>query len=386
MALLDNELGESYRQAWDQQLRSGKALAETRRIGLGDRVESALSAVGITKDRVERWLGKKCGCAERKKKLNQLGTWAESVARSGAEAARSTINNLLGRTPDMTPTPTEPALQPSPGPLLTIGFAAFQGYDWALATLQNLRLNHDLADCELLVVDNDGDKDLKAFCDAKGVRCVLATEIRGTAYPRERLFREAKGRFVLCMDAHVLPFAGTIARLKDYLRANADTKDLLSGPVETGNDYFETHFQDLWGGGMWGVWGSDPRAKGKEPFEIWAMGLGLFCMRREAWPGFNAAFRGFGAEEVYIHEKARRFGGKCLCLPWLKWWHFFRPPGYRVPYRLATEDKFRNYLIGHRELELDIAPVVKHFATLGMSPARMDAILEEIHEPARAAG
>ncbi len=43
------------------------------RPGLGDRVASALSAVGITKERVEAVLGGPCGCDQRQEALNDLG-------------------------------------------------------------------------------------------------------------------------------------------------------------------------------------------------------------------------------------------------------------------------------------------------------------------------
>jgi len=46
---------------------------------LGDAVERALTAVGITSERVTKFLGQECGCAERKKKLNDLGAWAARV-------------------------------------------------------------------------------------------------------------------------------------------------------------------------------------------------------------------------------------------------------------------------------------------------------------------
>lgn len=48
---------------------------------LGDAVERALAAVGITQTRVQKWLGV-CGCEERKQKLNRLGRWARSKLRS----------------------------------------------------------------------------------------------------------------------------------------------------------------------------------------------------------------------------------------------------------------------------------------------------------------
>ena len=44
-----------------------------KRAGLGDYVAKGLSAIGITKERVSKVLGKPCGCAKRQKKLNELG-------------------------------------------------------------------------------------------------------------------------------------------------------------------------------------------------------------------------------------------------------------------------------------------------------------------------
>jgi hypothetical protein len=116
---------------------------------------------------------------------------------------------------------------------------------------------------------------------------------------------------------------------------------------------------------MWGVWGADPRGQDpeSEPFEVQMQGMGLFSCRKSAWPGFNPNFRGFGGEEGYIHEKFRRSGRRCLCLPWLRWIHRFgRPRG--VPYPVTVEAKFRNYLIGHAELGLDLVPVLEHFSPL----------------------
>ncbi len=268
--------------------------------------------------------------------------------------------------------------------LLTIGMASFRDVGWLTATLQALRIYHDLEDCELLVADNAGDPNTKKFCENAGAaRYLLANEVQGTAYPRQRLFEEARGRWVLCIDSHVFLFPGALARLKAYLRANPDSRDLLSGPLRYDPlHYGPTQFKDSWGAGMWGQWDTDPRGDDSDgpPFEIWAMGLGLFCCRKAAWPGFNPAFRGFGGEEVYIHEKVRRAGGRCLCLPWLKWWHYFRPEGERPPYRLDTADKFRNYLIGHKELGIDPTKAIQHFISIGLSLKVMQAIVQEVYD------
>ena len=62
---------------------------------LGDSIEAALSAVGITSDRVEKWLGAPCNCEERKQKLNRLGLWARRVLRGKTQAAREYIEGVL---------------------------------------------------------------------------------------------------------------------------------------------------------------------------------------------------------------------------------------------------------------------------------------------------
>ena len=63
-------------------------------------------------------------------------------------------------------------------------------------------------------------------------------------------------------------------------------------------------------------------------------------------------FKGFGGEEGYIHEKFRRSGGKCICLPQLGWNHRFnRPAG--VPYPNILEERIWNYFIGWLEILKD---------------------------------
>lgn len=60
---------------------------------MGDAVESVLKSVGITEERVEKWLGKKCGCKQRKERLNLLSQWAtqwlgRTTSNTAPEAAR----------------------------------------------------------------------------------------------------------------------------------------------------------------------------------------------------------------------------------------------------------------------------------------------------------
>jgi hypothetical protein len=67
-------------------------------MGLGDKVEQALKTVGITEERVSRWLGRPCGCRGRKEKLNKLGNWMARVLGGGAtpEEGRKELAEMTG--------------------------------------------------------------------------------------------------------------------------------------------------------------------------------------------------------------------------------------------------------------------------------------------------
>lgn len=46
---------------------------ETPVPGLGDRIAAALTALGITEERVSRLLGRPCGCSRRRRRMNEWG-------------------------------------------------------------------------------------------------------------------------------------------------------------------------------------------------------------------------------------------------------------------------------------------------------------------------
>ncbi len=255
---------------------------------------------------------------------------------------------------------------------LTIGMATYDDYDGVYFSVQAIRMYHPevLDDTEILVIDNNPEgpcaealKGLEKWI--KHYRYVPNQHINGTAV-RDYVFREANADYVMCIDSHVFIEAGAIAKLIRYLDANPACNDLLQGPLYRDDiGATQTHFKPEWRDGMYGVWGTDERAKDPEgePFEIPMQGLALFACRKSAWPGFNPAFRGFGGEEGYIHEKFRAAGNRALCLPFLRWLHrFARPMG--VPYKLNWEDRIHNYLVGFIEMGLDTEPVEKHFTEL----------------------
>jgi len=277
------------------------------------------------------------------------------------------------------PTPRKPPRK------LTIGMATYDDYDGVYFTLQSLRLYHPevLDDVMFVVVDNHPDgrcaEPLKELEHQIGnYRYVPAAERLGTAV-RETVFEEADSEFVLCIDCHILIFAGAIKRLLSYFESGPCTRDLLQGPMVYDDlKKLASHFHPAWRGGMYGRWEHDERANDPDgpPFEIPMQGLGLFACRRSVWPGFSSQFHGFGGEEGYIHEKFRRHGGRTLCLPFLRWVHRFnRPMGY--PYPNRWDDRIRNYLVGFRELGWPTDGIVEHFREhLGRENA--DRIFESI--------
>ncbi len=66
-------------------------------LGLGDILEQALEKIGVTKDRVEQWLGRPCnGCTERKRRLNRLGWHVQQIMKYGKiEESKARFDEML---------------------------------------------------------------------------------------------------------------------------------------------------------------------------------------------------------------------------------------------------------------------------------------------------
>lgn len=321
---------------------------------------------------------------------------------------------------------------------LTIGMAHHNDYHGVYFTIQDIRKElifnkrQDLLKkINFLVIENDpGSKhaqQLKGLApNIPNLKIIDYTEKTGTSAARNKIIEEATTTFVLVMDCHVMlcPVVNTLDRLFTFIEYNPKTNDLFSGPlVYDTMGHFSTHFNDTWGGSMWGQWGTswqcvcenfnfaiqnendkvsfvclesqqkihkcvycdrefpkDIQFYGNEkhllahgysiigtqdheaPVEIFAQGLGLFLTRKNAWLKFNEHCVGFGGEECYIHTKYRQNGRKCYNLPFLKWLHRFgRPDG--VSYILTLENKIRNYILEFLELGLDLSPVKQHLVT-----------------------
>lgn len=247
--------------------------------------------------------------------------------------------------------------------LLTIGMATYNDFNGVYFTLQALKAYHDLEDVELLVVDTKPElcNETKSTCENAGAKYIHAPDKGGTSQSRNHVFEMASGKFVMCIDCHVLLFKDSIKKLKEYLKGNENSKDIIQGPLLYDDQKFESsHFAPGWNCNMYGTWGTDVRLSKGIEFEIPMQGLGLFCMRKDVWPTFNKHFKGFGGEEGYIQEKVRQNGGKAICLPFLKWMHRFgRPDG--VPYPLDISDRIFNYIVGWTEIGWNHEEVINYF-------------------------
>lgn len=250
---------------------------------------------------------------------------------------------------------------------LTIGMASYNNFPEVWFTIQALRMYHDLTDTEILVIDNYGDdridQFIKAWCGSV-VRYVRYTERQGTAAAKNRVFQEAQGEWVICMDSHVMLAPGVVKRMRDWTIAHPGCSDLLHGPLLY-DDLAATAdaMNDEWRGNMWGTWRTQSVHSEADPYDIPMHGCGLMVCRRDAWLGFNTEFRGFGGEEGYLHTKFRQAGRRVVLLPWLRWLHHFHTVSGQcsAPYAPLLSDMIHNYEVGFAELGLDPAPIREHF-------------------------
>lgn len=259
---------------------------------------------------------------------------------------------------------------------VTAGVTSYDDTDTAALTLQSLRAHQGYATSdklELIAVDNNPEsrqgQRLKAFCAGTGVRYIPFPTPRGTTAPRDEIFRQAKHDLVVVCDSHVMFPSGTIQQLARWAKSHPEG-DLWMGPMlrDDMRSVYATHMEPRWGTDRsFGVWetdqrGTDPKA---EPFDIPAQGLGAFACRREAWQFAPTQLSGYSCDEWPISEKFRRNGKRVLCLPFFRWWHWFRDQSRPASAPVTINDRFRNYLIWFRHLGVDESQLWPVFEVLG---------------------
>lgn len=312
---------------------------------------------------------------------------------------------------------------------LTIGMPSFMDANGVYFSIQHARMLDLPGQTEFLVVDQAPDSPhgiavkglIEQWVHGNGctARYVPYTEKLGSAAAKEKVFQEAAGKNVICMDGHVLLWPGTVQSVLDNLTKGV----MVVGPMVYDNyRSCSTHLDKKWSGEQWGTWAEAFRCKCGAPnvitiidgrlqysdamgqaygetckcgnyvypqqgksldqcigssgfsrytdglgpnFLVGAHGTGFMAMRKEDWPGFPEGMAGFGAEEWIIHERLRRKGGDVICVPGARWTHrFLNPDGPKYP--LHRWDKVRNFVIGFRDVGLDLDPIHEHFVASGL--------------------
>ena len=273
---------------------------------------------------------------------------------------------------------------------LTISMATFDDYDGVYFTVQALRMYHDLGDVEILILDNHPlgpcGAALRQFtAQVPQCRLIEVTD-RQSSFVKYDAFSHATGDVLLGLDCHVLLQPGFITALREYWEAHPESRDMISGPVVYNRlDACSVLMEPRWRGHDYGCWGDDPAGlAGGVPFDIPMQGMGCFSMRRAAWGGINPDFRAFGAEEWYVAEKVRQWGGRVRCHPRLRWVHRFGWPVRTFP--LSLEGKVMNYYRGWLELygSLEhprLREMTAHWLTL-MPEAKLQGLIARAQMPA----
>lgn len=271
---------------------------------------------------------------------------------------------------------------------LTIGMCVYDDYDGVYFTIQSLRLYHPevMDDIEFIIVDNNPDSTsgqaVKQFTSSitQPVQYIPFNEYSSTAV-RNLIFKHSRTPYTMCLDCHVLLAPNSLRKLLYYYNNGLDKGNLLQGPLLYDDcNHISTHFNNVWGSYMEGQWATDSRYQNKDsaPFEIPAQGMGLFTCRTDSWLGFNENFRGFGGEEIYIHDKYKKAGKKTMCLPFLGWLHRFTRV-HVIPYKNDLLDRYRNYYIGYVELGKDTTILDVIFKDVG-TPEQRENIKVEVYK------
>lgn len=252
-------------------------------------------------------------------------------------------------------------------PKLTIGCATYddqKGLAFTLTILREEIVRLGLQDqVQLLCVDNHpGGKEaaeVKNTCRKVRARYIPLAEPVGTAPPRNLVFQEAAGEWVICVDSHVWFVPGTLTRILQFIDNNT-SRDLFQAVLLNSSIYNDdgtpaiqwTHWLPRMGeDGLFGKQAINPAAADPEllPFEIPGGGCWFLLSRKEAWLGWHPEMRGFGVEG-YLHAKYYQQGRRVWCLPFVRGWHWFRDSKSQpVSYDMSWEQRTRNYLLSYRE-------------------------------------
>lgn len=270
-------------------------------------------------------------------------------------------------------------------PVLTVGCSTLLDFHGFLYTAASWRTHHGDFDgrVEYLIADNhpeptnrlrgcpecagigkDGPtcpscakavEDMEGIAIREGVRYIRWADKQGTYPGKNQLKVEARGKWVLTMDSHVMlsPFA--IERCLEVIDDNPRSDNLFQFPClfrnQRGqgcrNDYRNQDFiyRQKKGAKAFPVYGwTRKAATAGDPYDIAAMITSCYLVRREAWfsgKGYDPILGNYGGWEGPLQLKWRLMGRRVLSMRhskqetidkhgWLHHWHMFCKPGTRM--------------------------------------------------------
>ncbi|MFN9110318.1 MAG: hypothetical protein ACK5XN_09640 [Bacteroidota bacterium] len=175
---------------------------------------------------------------------------------------------------------------------LTIGMAHFEDYHGAVFTIQSILADPSGSRShihEIIVVDSSPgsaqSRELRVFCEnvKSGKIPVRFIEYRGepsTTQPRQAIFDNATGDWVLVVDCHVLLRPNAIRSLAQTVAAAGEQMQdcILSGPMYMDNlQWANTHFDMVWRGQMWGIWATAWKSPDKKIVSVHQSESGNRC-------------------------------------------------------------------------------------------------------------
>ncbi len=198
-------------------------------------------------------------------------------------------------------------------------------------------------------------EDMEAVARQEGARYFRWAEKQGTYPGKNRLKHEARGKWVLTMDSHVMlsPFA--LERCLEVIEANPESDDFYHFPNlfkgANGRPAAVDHRNLDWiyragdkseRGSVYG-WTKEANKAG-EPYPIAAMITSCYLLRRKAWfsaKGYDPILGNYGGWEGPLQLKWRLLGRDVLSLRhaeqklidkhgFLHHWHLFCKPGTRM--------------------------------------------------------
>jgi hypothetical protein len=146
---------------------------------------------------------------------------------------------------------------------ISIGMAHYEDFHGAVFTIQSILAYQNLYDvAEILVIDaspgSAHSRELKSFCDKVQLVPVRFIEYHGpnsTTQPRQAIFDNAIGDWVLVLDCHVLLQPNFLDRAYSVTHQASYRDAMLTGPIYyDGLKWGSTHFDMVWRGQMWGIW------------------------------------------------------------------------------------------------------------------------------------